>query len=160
MGFGSFISHLTAPITKALGPVGTAALLPVVTVSQLAANVADSGIRSAVRLTSAVAPPSPAVTQTHSVGSDPVVLPGNPNIPSGPSYSYYVSGPSGGGYGGGVYDYPQQSYLPPMYGGPTPWDYSTGYPTYSTPQYPISGGYSGGTPLPWEDLISLGLQFL
>jgi hypothetical protein len=144
VGFGSFISHLVAPVTKALGPVGTLALLPAITISEYAGNIVDKGVGLAGHLATGVA--SPTHPQSTPVLKDPGYTAYNPN----PSYPQPYA----------------QSYQQPYYGGGdttfqggSPWASSTQYPTYSTPQYQTSPGYSAQDRT-WEDLTSIaGLIF-
>src|SRR5215831_6967899 len=121
MGFGSFFSHLVKPVTKVLGPVGTAALLPAIPLTQIAANVIDvAGAKLA--------------SFAGGVGHPNVQPPGTGNVPQPINEHYYYAAPS--------YAAPQYpSYEPPSYGG-SPWDYSTQLTTFSAPQYQTSPVYS------------------
>lgn len=153
-------------ITRAVGLPDTVYKVAniVAPVIPLTGKLTDIALSSGTKLVQQINAPrqSPSVTQLHAVGSDPVVLPGNPYAPSGPTYIYNTPGGSGlgGGYAPVDYSYPQQPYYPDLYGGPSPWDYSTGYQTYLTPQYQTSPISSGETRQPWEDLVSLAPLFL
>ncbi len=149
MGFGSFVKHLTKPITRALGPVGTAVLLPAVPITQLAANVADKVVAGA--MTPKNVSPQPVMQRG---------IPGSYGPQPGYNVSYGAPTYAPPSYGGGGF---QPSYQPaePFYGG-SPWGSSTQYSqplttpwvTYSAPQAQPPQGRI------WEDLIMGALPFI
>jgi|SRR5262252_5509431 len=143
MGFGSFFSHLVAPVTKALGPVGTAVLLPAIPLTQIASNVIDV---AAAKVGSALVGPG------HNVA---------PATPSGP---YNVTQPTRG-YTQPVY-YGAPTYYAPTYPemGGQQWGYSTPSVPSFQPSAPMYRDYSA-PPTPsgdrsWEDLILGSALFL
>lgn len=144
MGFGSFISHITKPVTRALGPVGTAVLLPVIPISQIAGSLIDKVAAGA--MTPAHVSNVPVEQRGYGAGQNP-----------SQSYSFYTQQPSQGYYGGPSafqqpLTYPQaQSY----YGG-DPWASSTQSFQPSTMQYRGSSVPQDRT---WEDLAMAALPF-
>jgi hypothetical protein len=142
-------------ITRAVGLPDTTYKVAnlVAPIIPLTGKLTDAAIGATLKLTQSKAP-TPAVQQMHVVGADPGPLPGNNIQPTSPSYVYY----SGGGYAPSSFDY-----APQQYGGPSSWDYSTGYQTYSTPQYQTLPTYSApatSSNRTWEDLVSLAPLFL
>lgn len=146
MGLGSFFSHLVAPVTKALGPTGTAVFLPSITVTQIASKAIDKAVGGL----SGTLQQRAAQQRIGQGGQHQIPVAPRGGVPYGQApfqpYQPYIGG--GGGFAPS-YDFtpigPQQTFQ-----GGSPWDFSTASWTYSTPQYQAS--YPVQSERSWEDL--------